>query len=1121
MERLYQKRHGLPGVPFISGKPGEDGTGGNNVYFGYINEFFDVIDVSVDSIVRAASTELGQHYTGVYDSSGNLASDVLPEGSRYVEISEDPEFPGRFSGSYQNEETISREYTKADTAAIGKDASGNINPWNVSLGPDRWKISDPSGLMDTHGHLWPGQPWNNSSVGPYIPFDGNLDTSLRMMPGRYSLSLADKNGFDLFTATSGQSVYQFALTPTTRFYDKPYDGFDDSSLHNIDNPSIGELENDYASEGGLRLKTDFIKYAASVDDNMQVPDKLKEDIKAGDVIYFYTDEDDFQMTGKVEYMTVITESLEKCSYQDLIDNAVMTDPFSFKFFDEKASTKDGYLYSTLPAVTGYYSTENGDDIKDVSAYGRNMVNLLGCLGKDVTFHSGTLSKKNSQEDNNMMLFVQNSGDTINSKMTFLQKPGDDSKIIIDTFSSKSAKTPMLKVSRAYIRKDNIGNVETDFLANPEGYKTDDNGYIHMLDDSDYVASESTFYVKPSSYFYDLDSKWRLGVICETYNQKLYYSEGRFVPLTAKQMKLNDNTVKNFTWSYDYSGETAFRLDMKYGYDTMHVITVWAELPGSLKKTSRSLKAQYSIEAGGFVLSELWPSADSSSDDSKTTEPKFVVASVSAESIKDAPVDIIIPYEANQDIKVFINTTRITPLLDYSSTDVAGHGSWCVVTMDPISDDDVKDGYLTIHLKMTMTSNLPTIGGSYEKAADYNASPGSNTATIANGCDIFNTLIEGDSISTEDRSLTISVNYSYNGAHHDGFTKVVQPGYKDLRKIPNVGVSIKKDIRSLEDANRSDLGVTSNEFQFFVEVSIDDFDQSIWGSYVPEDDIRLNMEIRNMTVDYDFVEKYGIQRIQQTRTFHVNTVADEDFNNNYVRFKTYVMDPSFSTYRGKTQSELDDYDEKSELISAQDNVANEEDGRVRITAEQFGTGDERPEGIQDNIVVTISNVKFSDIKNGKFCFRVVAEIGNPLFSLLFFRFYVSNMWIDYKYTDSMGVYKVNKFYVGTNNLAVRQQIGSRETYDYMFASETFNAFICPVSMTSIPKENDVDRVIYPSAEGDYNLSGDKQQISLKTSLYVPQTVVNDNENLTDSEKTSKFVKEQSLGWFNFSARKKYF
>ena len=78
MERLYQKRHGLPGVPFISGKPGEDGTGGNNVYFGYINEFFDVIDVSVDSIVRAASTELGQHYTGVYDSSGNEAHEVLP-----------------------------------------------------------------------------------------------------------------------------------------------------------------------------------------------------------------------------------------------------------------------------------------------------------------------------------------------------------------------------------------------------------------------------------------------------------------------------------------------------------------------------------------------------------------------------------------------------------------------------------------------------------------------------------------------------------------------------------------------------------------------------------------------------------------------------------------------------------------------------------------------------------------------------------------------------------------------------------------------------------------------------------------------------------------------------------
>ena len=32
MKRLYQKHHGLPGIPQTSGRNGKDGDGGNNIY---------------------------------------------------------------------------------------------------------------------------------------------------------------------------------------------------------------------------------------------------------------------------------------------------------------------------------------------------------------------------------------------------------------------------------------------------------------------------------------------------------------------------------------------------------------------------------------------------------------------------------------------------------------------------------------------------------------------------------------------------------------------------------------------------------------------------------------------------------------------------------------------------------------------------------------------------------------------------------------------------------------------------------------------------------------------------------------------------------------------------------
>lgn len=66
MEELYLKKHGLPGVPVITGTSGEDGTGGNHVYFGFINDFFDVVDVSADYLVRIATGENDMRYTGSF-----------------------------------------------------------------------------------------------------------------------------------------------------------------------------------------------------------------------------------------------------------------------------------------------------------------------------------------------------------------------------------------------------------------------------------------------------------------------------------------------------------------------------------------------------------------------------------------------------------------------------------------------------------------------------------------------------------------------------------------------------------------------------------------------------------------------------------------------------------------------------------------------------------------------------------------------------------------------------------------------------------------------------------------------------------------------------------------------
>ena len=156
MEELYQKKHGLPGVPLITGDAGEDGTGGNHVYFGYINEFFDIVDVSADHLVRTATGDGNLRYTGAFDDADAPVESV---DGRYMDITSDPEFPKRYSVSIPDGETISSEYVKADVADIGLDKQGRPSSWNLTYEQNR-EFRFNSSFYTADGSLWPEFQYN-------------------------------------------------------------------------------------------------------------------------------------------------------------------------------------------------------------------------------------------------------------------------------------------------------------------------------------------------------------------------------------------------------------------------------------------------------------------------------------------------------------------------------------------------------------------------------------------------------------------------------------------------------------------------------------------------------------------------------------------------------------------------------------------------------------------------------------------------------------------------------------------------------------------------------------------------------------------------------------------------
>lgn len=89
-------------------------------------------------------------------------------------------------------------------------------------------------------------------------------------------------------------------------------------------------------------------------------------------------------------MVVITRALERCTYDQLIAAAVLTNPFTFKYSDERVINSDAYVYTTGKVVSGFYG-ETGDssDSSFIDAYGKNYTNMLSYMSGS-SFNMGNL-----------------------------------------------------------------------------------------------------------------------------------------------------------------------------------------------------------------------------------------------------------------------------------------------------------------------------------------------------------------------------------------------------------------------------------------------------------------------------------------------------------------------------------------------------------------------------------------------------------------------------------------------------------------------------------------------------------------------------------------------------------
>lgn len=177
-KNLYQKKHGLPGVPMSSGEDGQSYNDGVNVHVGYINEFFNTVDVPVVNLVRVAQKDTSNYYTGIYkiadneyiDQSTYTDSSVL-NMNIYKPIS-DFNTVDKYPLSYAVDQMDSSTYTKVDVAVGPNDSS--LDPksyWNTDVEASSFRWKQDINMVDSSNNasVYSGMSFEESGYGSYDP----------------------------------------------------------------------------------------------------------------------------------------------------------------------------------------------------------------------------------------------------------------------------------------------------------------------------------------------------------------------------------------------------------------------------------------------------------------------------------------------------------------------------------------------------------------------------------------------------------------------------------------------------------------------------------------------------------------------------------------------------------------------------------------------------------------------------------------------------------------------------------------------------------------------------------------------------------------------------------------
>lgn len=1125
---FYQKNHGLPSLGKIS-KNGEKGQSGNSVYFGFVNDFFNGISLNASSWVLYGSRlnsnveNTSVYYTAYIKQENNIYTD-----SSYIHK--------------VNESTLSFIY--------------NINGWNdPSQGYDLTQDADNTKLYISNTPIYANyiavdalnsSDNHNINIMSFAAYRKNsnskyssiYNTSVLAIDGIVYKSTIDSEGgvglnkvfygeeystepytIDYLKDTTLNSDNVEKSSVWTDSYGNTYSKesesvfsddikalFDvyESASARMDWLGVESMANTQASGSTIRGKLKMDK-----NDNiiLKYPTTLLDSFKAGDVLYFWTDEQQFKADGLVTHMIVLTDDLLGADIDSFLKNATIENPFQISAIEQPFINSSDFLIDNKSIF--YRFEYNLDDLSNYEkqVYHSNFYNLLDKDEYALTF--GEFNDDSSVDVGSKTQCVKLLSKDA-SKNYFDIDFDVESKVFNVSVNAKS-----LRINDLYINKDcDTTNFELTDNIFDKDLIFDESGYIHTFTEDDYDFNNKAFIINPLNYFNNVELAQDCIIGCLIKNTTSFAVQADIISALNK-IVLPSSIVEDtdyYIWTY------LFNTTMGIKYYSQPILF-------------RLNSADNSVTINNVVSSA---NKEVVVDDSDNDEYiSFVCESISPEQTTNAEFSISYGSEVSN-VKVYFNSNLFV-------NGQITQGNWYSISK---TDTSQSEQNTTLTFSINCDNNLPNINNSINNSIDDYLKSFNDTSDGIGS--FYQKLYNGEIYSTTNRTVAVTIRFDVANTTRQVYYEITQQGFTDPRQFLDFNIQIENNPVVLEQLNSHDNGVLANQFQFYTKVVLNTPSLS---NYV--DDLTVTLNVENLNYDYSVLYNNNsnatlfptIETIPSLSTSLVNNYISitnyiDDVNDevNYslnelnTEHSTVINNSSILCFRAKQIQASNRFTENT-LTEIEDCETIEKIQNASI-ASDFIIGDElsiikntnASEILKSGCLINqtkvpllfiISNNSDSQIEKH---FRTVVETGNPVPAHFNF------MWCVKSYTVTYSIN--NSTYSFTNN---GLNLCTTKTMDYSHlhynvwsqTSNKFSFWINPISMTAVPKNYENSYNIMPSIY----MKGSDEEVGLSVSQYKQSEVeseINSNINLnSDYYSTSNCAANNILKLPNYILTKNLF